>query len=427
MPHPKRFKFTEKAIAHLPKPVEKRATYHDSDVGELSLALQPSGAASYFWFRKVRGTPTWKTLGKVGEISLEQARDGARKLSGDLGSWKLSRYSTPSPFERARGEFTLGELHEHYVENHLEKNAKNPTRAAKDARWMLKRYLPSWKNRKVTAIRRPDIENLRDDLSEKYGPYSANRVIQLLKATLNHGLKRELWRGDNPAGMVDLKKETKRKRYLMPSEAKVFLQEVKHDQHPDFPDYVSLLLWTGARKSDVTSMRWSDVKLEDNRWDVPDPKNEEPYVVALTPEAVEILKKRLAKRGEGVAWVFPSHGATGHLMDMKKPWAALLKRTKIVGLRQHDLRRTLGSWQAALGASPQVIMSSLGHKTIQASMRYQQMDLDPVRKSVMNATRAILSHQNAEPAEAEKPARKQKPRTGLKPRRAKQLRGAVRG
>src|SRR5580692_8934801 len=35
MPHPKRFKFTEKAIAHLPKPVEKRATYHDSDVGDL--------------------------------------------------------------------------------------------------------------------------------------------------------------------------------------------------------------------------------------------------------------------------------------------------------------------------------------------------------------------------------------------------------
>ena len=39
-------------------------------------------------------------------------------------------------------------------------------------------------------------------------------------------------------------------------------------------------------------------------------------------------------------------------------------------LRIHDLRRTLGSWQAATGANSYIIGKSLGHKTQQATAIY---------------------------------------------------------
>jgi integrase len=59
-------------------------------------------------------------------------------------------------------------------------------------------------------------------------------------------------------------------------------------------------------------------------------------------------------------------------------------------LRIHDLRRTLGSWQAKTGASLSIIGKSLNHKTHQATAIYARLDLDPVRQSVNTATAAML-------------------------------------
>jgi integrase len=63
---------------------------------------------------------------------------------------------------------------------------------------------------------------------------------------------------------------------------------------------------------------------------------------------------------------------------------------RIDDLRIHDLRRTLGSWQAKQGASLAIIGKSLNHKSQQATAIYARLDLDPVRTSVNNATAAML-------------------------------------
>jgi integrase len=60
-------------------------------------------------------------------------------------------------------------------------------------------------------------------------------------------------------------------------------------------------------------------------------------------------------------------------------------------LRIHDLRRTLGSWQAKTGASLAIIGKSLNHKSHQATAIYARLDLDPVRQSVNTATQAMLA------------------------------------
>lgn len=63
---------------------------------------------------------------------------------------------------------------------------------------------------------------------------------------------------------------------------------------------------------------------------------------------------------------------------------------RIPDLRIHDLRRTLGSWQAITGASLPIIGKSLNHKSQQATAIYARLDLDPVRMSVEKATAAML-------------------------------------
>jgi len=63
-------------------------------------------------------------------------------------------------------------------------------------------------------------------------------------------------------------------------------------------------------------------------------------------------------------------------------------------IRLHDLRRTLGSFQAAAGANQYIIGKSLGHKSQQATAIYARLDLDPVRESVQVASTAIRNAGN---------------------------------
>lgn len=77
-------------------------------------------------------------------------------------------------------------------------------------------------------------------------------------------------------------------------------------------------------------------------------------------------------------------------------WKRILEKAEIKNLRLHDLRRTLGSWQAIMGSSTLVIGKSLGHKLQKATEVYTRLNIDPVRKSIEAATQAMLkaSQQN---------------------------------
>ena len=102
----------------------------------------------------------------------------------------------------------------------------------------------------------------------------------------------------------------------------------------------------------------------------------------------------LIKTPGSAIFVFPGIGKSGHLQEPKKGWKRILERAKITDLRIHDLRRTLGSWQAKTGASLAIIGKSLNHKNQNTTAIYARLDLDPVRESVNAATKAIFNAAN---------------------------------
>ncbi len=110
----------------------------------------------------------------------------------------------------------------------------------------------------------------------------------------------------------------------------------------------------------------------------------------LAPQALSFLKERY--KNKNCNWVFPSPSSkSGHIEEPKKAWKNLLERAEIEDLRIHDLRRTLGSWQAATGANSFIIGKSLGHKTQHATAIYARLNMDPVRESVNRATDAMFA------------------------------------
>jgi hypothetical protein len=67
-----------------------------------------------------------------------------------------------------------------------------------------------------------------------------------------------------------------------------------------------------------------------------------------------------------------------------------LKSAGIDNLHMHDLRRTQGSWQAAMGISLAIIGKSLGHADLKSTQIYSRLQLDPVKDAVSRASGAMM-------------------------------------
>jgi len=390
--------FTKRSLELLPVRNDGgRLTVFDEHTAGLGFTVFPSGVRSFFHLRLVRGYPQRTTIGRFPDLSVEQARGKASELNTALAKWRLNGYAGETPFE-TRHDPTLDDLATQYVERQIRAHAAHPDRAAKAVEWQVAKYLASWRNRKIGSIRKADIVGLHERLGRECGKPTANRTVQMMRAMFYWAEEAGLWQGVNPAAGVKFFHESKRTRFLQPDELPRFFATLAKEKNVDLRDFVNLAMWTGARRGDVFSMRWENVSLDDNRWQVPDPKNRTPYSVPLTPEAIEILEARKG-RAKDSPWVFPSRGRTGHIVDLKSAWRKLLERAHLgdKDLRQHDLRRTLGSYQAAQGTNLNIIGKSLGHTSIAATQIYAQLNLDPVRASVMSATRTMIAASKKKP------------------------------
>lgn len=399
--------FTKRTIESLAVPARELSVFDEHTPG-LGLLLYPSGTRSFFHLRYVRGYPRRTTIGKFPDYTVDQARGKASALNAMLAAWKLNNFAGDDPFE-ARRDPTLDALTDAYIEKRIRAHASRPDRAVQAVEWQIKKYLSSWRNRRIDSIRKSDVLELHDRLGRECGHHTANRTVQLLRRLFYWAEEAGMWQGVNPAAGVKFFHEAKRTRFLQPDELPRFFTTLAKEKNRDLRDFVLLAMWTGARKSDIFAMRWENIALDDNQWQVPEPKGRTPYLVPLTPEAIEILRaRRLRARrkraGAGASpYVFASRGRTGHIVDLKSAWAKLLKRAKVTGLRQHDLRRTLGSYQAIGGTSLKIIGESLGHKSLQATAVYAQVNLDPVRASVLAATRTIIAASKAKLPAQRKP------------------------
>lgn len=182
--------------------------------------------------------------------------------------------------------------------------------------------------------------------------------------------------------------------------------EALANELPIWRDFWLVCLFTGARGGNVASMAWRELDLTQSLWFIPGEKmkNGKPQVVALVPPVLAILKSR--EVGRGSEYVF--NRANAHIIDPRKSWARVVKRSGLENLRPHDLRRSLGSWQALAGASMAIIGASLGHRDLKSTQVYARLQTDPVRQSITGAVQAMEAAGNVIDVVAPKKPRKGK-------------------
>lgn len=375
--------FTKRNLDNIPLPEPgKRLYLYDIKVRGLELMVTEHGAKSFKVYRKCNGKPVRITLGKHPEMTVEGARYEAQRVIAQM----LSGKNPNEEKKKLRVETTFGETFEMFMEKYSKLYKKSWKYDARE----VNKFLAHWFKRKLSDISKLEIQALHEKIKRENGLYQANRLLERIKAIYNKALEWG-WEGINPAQGIKKFKEKSRDRFLHPDELPRFFESLDAEQNDDIRDYVYISLLTGARKSNVLSMRWQDIHLERREWLVPETKNGESLRIHLIEKVIDILKHRAARYGQRV-WVFEGFGTTGHLVEPKSGWKRILHRANINDLRLHDLRRTLGSWQAITGANSFMIGQSLGHKSTQSTAVYARLNIDPVRDSVEKATQAILKH-----------------------------------
>lgn len=373
--------FTKKFIEELPSPLKsKRDYYYDNKIRGLALSITDKGTKTFIVYRKINGKPERITLGKFPDLSIENARNMAENANSLIAQGK-----NPNEKKNVIQNYDLEKLFIHYLEDHSKKHKKS----WKNDQSLYDNYLINWKNKKISSIKKSDIEKLHAKIGTEHGKYSANRLLSLLHIMYNKAIDWGL-EENNPCSGIKKFKEKSRDRFIQGDEISRFFVALEEEPNETFRDFFYLCLLTGARRRNVQSMNWNDINFNRSEWKIKETKNGESQLVPLASQALSFLKERYKNRI--CNWVFPSPTSkSGHIEEPKKAWKNLLERAEINDLRIHDLRRTLGSWQAAAGANSYIIGKSLGHKTQQATAIYARLNIDPVRESVSRAADAMFA------------------------------------
>lgn len=350
--------FTKRAIDQLPLPSGhgERLTFYDDVVRGLYV-LVSSSTKTFYARRKIQGKSERFYIGRYPDISIEQARVRAKEFQSKLSYGQ----SLAGVRQEQHKEMTLADLCEIYIEQHLKKKA----RRWEDIEAIFRRSFSHWKSRRLSTIDAQEVLSIHAQIAEARSEVTANRAIEVLRAMYNKAIKWRLYKGENPATIVTMFPERIRSRVLEEHELDGFFAAIEAE--PEYRDFFLLALQTGARRSNVLSMRWEDINFETKSWTIPHEKTKtgDEYRIALTEADIAVLRDREA--GDS-PFVFPSDSASGHLIDPKKAWKRILKRAGIANLRIHDLRRTMATWMANSGANAAVIQGALNHKDIKTTL-----------------------------------------------------------
>lgn len=373
--------FTKKFIEELPISLKgKRDYYYDNKIRGLALSITDKGTKTFIVYRKINGKPERITLGKFPDLSIENARNMAESTNSLIAQGK-----NPNEKKNVVQNYDLEKLFVHYLEDHSKKHKKS----WKNDQSLYDNYLINWKAKKISSIKKSDIERLHAKIGTEHGKYSANRLLSLLHIMYNKAIDWGL-EGNNPCYGIKKFKEKSRERFIQGDELSKFFGALAEEPSELFRDFFYICLLTGARRKNVLEMNWSDIYFDRSEWKIKETKNGDSQTIPLASQAITILKQRHENKTND--WVFPSlTSKSGHIEEPKRAWKNLLERAEIQDLRIHDLRRTLGSWQAATGANSYIIGKSLGHKTQQATAIYARLNIDPVRESVTRAVDSMFA------------------------------------
>ena len=368
--------------------VHKDTVFWDRELTGFGVRVYPTGSKVYIAQARGPEGPKRVAVGRHGVIGAEQARQRAALIIARI---KAGEEALPEPMKPTGGP-SVCEVAARYMEEYVEVRCKPSTAAA--TRSVLERHIvPALGKLPLAAVERAQVAELHGRLYET--PAVANMSVRALSAMyklasewglIPEGLA-------NPCRSIVKYPEHKRERFLTDEEFMRLghvLDEIEIQGGASAPAVaaIRLLALTGCRRSEILSLRWEDVALEESELKLPDAKTGA-RVVPLPPRAVELLAS--LPRIEGNPWVIPGRKPGTHLRQIDDAWKIIRARAGLHDVRIHDLRHSYASRALALGESLPMIGRLLGHRQIETTARYAHLARDSAQEAAERVAASIAS------------------------------------
>lgn len=203
---------------------------------------------------------------------------------------------------------------------------------------------------------------------------TVNRYMAALSACLAYGVKTLQWLERNPCERVQKPSENKgRVRFLADDERERLLAACK--PHADLYLAVVLSLTTGARQSEIMTLRWPQIDFTRKTISLTTTKNGDARTLPLVGEAFALLQERAKVRSLTDSRIFPPTSAAkkSECIDLRAPWHSALKAAAVENFHWHDMRHTAASYLAMSGISSVELAKFLGHRTLAMVARYSHL------------------------------------------------------
>jgi integrase len=403
-------KLGRQTLASLPT-VAKTTVFYDTDLTGFGLKAYPSGARS--WIVEYRPGAGGRGVSKrrmVLGTPKNLTPDEARKLAAGLLAQVRLGGDPAGEKTASRQAETVSDILDAYLVQ--ARSIRKPTTAALYKLYVDKHLAPSLGGKKAIALRRDEVVRFHR-LVGKDHPATANRVIAILSAAYNFGIKSEILpKGSpNPAAAIDKFTEQNRDRFLTEPEllrlgdaireaetTGIKRPESKSKHAPKKPENrvtiigphaaaaLRLLIFTGARLREILDLKWDHVDLQRGLLFLPDSKTGKKTIV-LGGAALAVIET-LPRVG---SYVVAGNVPEKPRADLQRPWALVSKRAGLEGLRLHDLRHSFASVGAGSGLGLPIIGKLLGHTNSKTTERYAHLAVDPVRRAADDISAQIAN------------------------------------
>ncbi len=338
-------------------------------------ARRQKEAVAYIVKARMNGRQKLLTIGRHGSPwTPETARKEARRrlvlLERGIDPLEEKR--------RERAKKSLAQLAQRFDEEHIQQLKE---RSQEEYRRLFRLHIIPRLGRKPLAdITRDDIASLHRKMKDT--PRAANFCLAVLSKFMNWAEAKGLRpQNSNPVRGIRKYPENHRERFLSTEElqrlGEALDEELREHGNVYVVAAIRLLILTGARLSEITTLRWEYVDLDRGLLLLPDSKTGKKAIV-LNAAAREILEQ--LPRLHGNPHVICGHKEGSRLVNLQKPWQRIRKRAGIEDVRIHDLRHTFASLAVRKGGSLPRIGALLGHSQMQTTQRYAHLIVDDVRQ-----------------------------------------------
>ena len=292
-------------------------------------------------------------------------------------------------------------LVDRFVQEHLKENCRL-SHAIETERLLRRDVLPPWRGRAIASITRADITALLKGV-RKRAPVLANRVRAAISKLFSWALEEGLVDQSPMIGVPHATTETSRDRVLDDGEiARIWRAAGKLDTTGQA--FVRLLILTAARRGEVAGMMWSEIDLAAKTWvlEAERAKNDQPHLIPLVDEAIEILKgvpKVIAPGAQAAKFVLTISGYRGlsAFSALKREIDGVLAKDggePMARWTWHDCRRSVATGLARLRTAPWTIEALLNHRSgviKGVARRYNLFAYDPEKRAALSVWAAHLS------------------------------------